>query len=226
MMNHLFPKKEQVVFEFKKMSFSQKNNIEFNFIQNFYALQICNLFKELQKSVNKIEKNIHAIDKLKSNLQVDYLKHFFEKDLERHLLINSLDWPSSETTIEKLIIRIQEAIDCEDLSLFYEIDNLALIDCEVIKSFVCGIIIDAVKFIFINSNPSKINILLFIDKKRILCQLECDKKIEVTNLDKRFSNSFRNFSSRINFLGGSIFKPSFENDFSSVRFYLPNKNYL
>lgn len=205
------------------MSFAQKQNIEFSFIQNFYAAQVCNLFKELQNSVNNIEKNIQAIDKLKSSLQVDYLKYFFEKDIERTLLINSDDKIYDNFNNENLIIRIQEVIDSEDLSLFYEIDDLALIECKIIKSFVCAIIIDVVEFIFVNSKPSKIDILLFIDKKRILCQIECDKKIEISNLDKQFSNSFRNFSSRVNFLGGSIFKSSSENEFSSIRFFLPTK---
>lgn len=214
-------------FEYRFMSFSQKNNIEIQFINHFYSTQICKLFNELENSANKIDKNIHALEKLRSNLFAENLFELFEKDVEKTCLQHSHLNVPSKINNQILKILLIEITNCAEISLFYEIDDLRLITCEDRRYYVSIIILEIVDYFLKNAKPTKIEILLFVIKGKILSQVEIDFERNTSfEFENRFSVGFKNIHSRIKYLGGNFIKTSSKNIRSSICFSIPiNKPY-
>jgi len=210
-------------FEYRFMSFSQKKNIELHFINHFYSKQICNLFNELQNSVITIDKNILALEKLRSSLFAENLFELFEKDVEKTCLQHSnLEVPSkiNNLTLEILLLEIT---NCAEISLFYEIDDLGLIACKDRRYYVSIIILEIVDYFLKNAKPTKIEILIFVINGKILSQVEIDLEQNTSfEFENRFSVGFKNIHSRIKYLGGNFIKTSSKNIRSSICFSIPN----
>ena len=207
------------------MNLSQNINIELSFLQQFYNNQLHKLYSDLLNSTNIIERNISALEKLNSNFQVDYLNQFFIKDLENTLTNKCLDWQPQDSINKHFHLKIKEIVNCEEISLFYEVDDLSMIRCGVTRSILCNIIIEAFNYISLNKRPSLIEIFLFIGKRKILADISCDIVGDIFESENIFSANYRNITSRLKQLDGSLSASDNCNKFSSIRLYIPNKKY-
>lgn len=204
------------------MNFFQKNNIELHFLIHFYNDQICSLFNEFQSSANIIDQNIQALECIKSNLLVENLFELFEQDIEKTSLQYSHFKLPSKINNQTFEILLLEITKCAEISLFYELDDLSLIACEERRYFVSIIILETIEYFLKNAKPTKIEILLFVIRGKILSQIEIDFKRNTSfELENRFSVGFKNIHSRIKHLGGNLIKTSSKNLGSSICFSIP-----